>query len=105
MSLDRLELFHSFRFGHSSFGRTLVQEVERLRPGIRYVWKDGELSEERYLSFAYREDRCITFDESVERVKGFFADVMHGTLTHPATGASAHPSASYRRPRLAPHFG
>lgn len=83
MSLDRLELFHGFRFSHSSFGRTLVREVERLRPGIRYAWKNGELSEERYLSFAYREDRRITFDESVERVKGFFADVMQGTLTHP----------------------
>lgn len=84
MSLDRLELFHLFRFMNTSLGRTLVREVERLLPGMRYELEGGvPLRRRSYQSFAYREDRSITFEESVERMKSFFAGVMHGVLTHP----------------------
>lgn len=84
MSLDRLELFHTFRFMHSCLGRTLAEEVERLQPGLRYTLRErAPMQTRRYRSFAHRPDPDVTLDESVERMKTFFGDVTRGLLTHP----------------------
>jgi hypothetical protein len=84
MSLDRGGLFDTLRFMHGSLDRTLVQEVERLLPGTRYTWKgDAPLQKQPYVSFEHCPDLSITLEESAERLKTFFAEVMRGTLTHP----------------------
>lgn len=84
MSLDRLELFHTFRFGHSSYGRTLVREVELLRPGLEIsVDKAGDLTVQETFEARYRDDRSLSLGDSAEWVRALMADLVRGTRSHP----------------------
>jgi hypothetical protein len=84
MRLSRTGLYGIFRFVHSSGRQTLVDEVERLQPGLLYhVDADDTVTSERVHSLDYDVNPDMTLDEATEWLKSSFGSVMEGTLSHP----------------------
>lgn len=85
MRLSRQGLYGVFRFLHSGGRQTLVEEVERLQPGLLYqIDAEGALASRRVHSLDYDVAPDMTLDEATEWLKDSFADVMDGILSHPA---------------------
>jgi hypothetical protein len=85
MHLSRTGLYGIFRFVHSSGRETLVEEVERLQPGLLYrLGPDDAVTTERVHSLDYDVNPDITLDEATEWLKSSFGAVLDGTLSHPA---------------------
>lgn len=84
MHLSRTGLYGIFRFVHSSGRQTLVEEVERLQPGLLYeIGRDGTVTTERVHSLDYDVNPDMTLDEATEWLKSSFGSVLDGALSHP----------------------
>lgn len=84
MHLSRTGLYGSFRFLHSSGRSTIVEEVERLQPGLLYQLKAGGTVESRRVhSLDPNLDSSMTLDEATKWLKSSFGSVIEGILGHP----------------------
>lgn len=84
MELSRTGLYGIFRFLHSSGRQTLIEEVERLQPGLLYrIETNGDVTSERVHSLDYDVSSDMTLDEATEWLKSSFGSVVEGVLGHP----------------------
>lgn len=84
MHLSRTGLYGIFRFLHSSGRQTLVDEVERVQPGLLYRFDaDSSVTTERVHSLDYDVAPDMTLNEATEWLKSSFGSVIRGILDHP----------------------